>query len=141
MALRRAGPQDVATIRALVDKAHGKWVPLIGRKPWPMTVDYAQAVGQHDFLLLHVDGVLAGLVETIRGDDFVVENLAVSPRFQKQASETACCAKPSRTPLRWDMAMCGSTPTGALSRTSPSTSVGVIRFNRKSRCPMACWSI
>lgn len=80
----RAGPQDVAAIRELVDAAYGKWVPLIGRKPWPMTVDYAAAVTRHDIQLLHIDGVLAGLVETIRDDAFVVENLAVAPHFQKQ---------------------------------------------------------
>jgi ribosomal protein S18 acetylase RimI-like enzyme len=81
-ALRRAGPDDVPAIRALVDAAYGKWIALIGRKPWPMTVDYAVAVTQHDFLLLHIDGALAGLVETIRDADFVVENLAVAPGFQ-----------------------------------------------------------
>lgn len=86
--LRRAGRADVAAIKTLVDEAYGKWVPLIGRKPWPMTVDYADAIGRHDFLLLHVDAVLAGLVETIRGTDFVVENLAVSPHFQKQGVAT-----------------------------------------------------
>jgi GNAT superfamily N-acetyltransferase len=82
--MRRAGLQDVPAISALVDAAYGKWVALIGRKPWPMTVDYAEAVVQHDIQLLHIDGVLAGLVETIRGTDFVVENLAVSPTFQKR---------------------------------------------------------
>lgn len=82
--LRHAELQDVPAILALVDKAYGKWVPLIGRKPRPMTVDYALAVAEHDILLMHVDGVLAGLIETIRGEDFVVENLAVAPVFQKQ---------------------------------------------------------
>ncbi|HEY4079035.1 MAG TPA: GNAT family N-acetyltransferase [Rhizomicrobium sp.] len=84
--LRSAGPQDVPAIRALVDRAYGKWVPLIGRKPWPMRVDYAVAVTEHNIQLLHIDGVLAGLVETIRGEDFVVENLAVSPDFQKRGT-------------------------------------------------------
>lgn len=82
--LRRAGVQDVPAIRALVDAAYGKWIAIIGRKPWPMTVDYTAAVEQHDIALLHIDGALAGLVETIRGADFVVENLAVAPNFQKR---------------------------------------------------------
>jgi ribosomal protein S18 acetylase RimI-like enzyme len=81
---RRAGPEDVPAIRDLVDAAYGKWVSMIGRKPWPMTVDYSVAVNQHDIQLLHIDGRLAGLIETIRDADFVVENLAVSPGFQKQ---------------------------------------------------------
>jgi ribosomal protein S18 acetylase RimI-like enzyme len=82
--LRRACLSDVMAITTLVNAAYGKWVPLIGRKPWPMTVDYTVAVTEHDIQLLHMDGALAGLVETINGPDFVVENLAVSPAFQKQ---------------------------------------------------------
>jgi len=95
--MRRAGPADVVAIKTLVDEAYGKWIPLIGRKPWPMTVDYAVAVTEHDIQLLHVNGVLAGLVETIRAADFVVENLAVSPDFQKQGLGDALLRQSEQT--------------------------------------------
>lgn len=48
-----------------------------------MNADYAVAVERHRFDLLYLDGVLAGLVETIDdGDSLLVENVAVDPGFQ-----------------------------------------------------------
>lgn len=83
--LRRATPADVAAIRQLVRDAYARWVPVIGREPRPMGADYAAAVRDHRFDLLFLDGVLAGLVETIdEGDGLLVENLAVSPEFQRR---------------------------------------------------------
>ena len=49
--LRRARVEDAAAIRALSRAAYGKWVPLIGREPKPMTADYGKAVREHDSLL------------------------------------------------------------------------------------------
>lgn len=81
--LRRAGPSDAAAIRALTRAAYAKWVPLIGREPKPMGADYEAAVRSHRFDLLYVDGVLAGLIETIDEDgQLLIENVAVSPAFQ-----------------------------------------------------------
>jgi ribosomal protein S18 acetylase RimI-like enzyme len=83
MELRQATPADAAAIRELTRQAYAKWVPLIGREPKPMTADYERAVANHRFDLLHVDGALAALVETIReADHLLVENVAVSPSFQ-----------------------------------------------------------
>lgn len=85
MELRRATPADVAAIRHLVRQAYAKWVAVIGREPRPMTADYEAAVRGHRFDLLFVDGVLAGLIETIdEADGLLVENLAVSPAFQRR---------------------------------------------------------
>jgi ribosomal protein S18 acetylase RimI-like enzyme len=81
--LRRAVPSDVADIRKLTREAYAKWVPLIGREPKPMTADYAEAVRTHRIDLLHLDGTLAALIETIaEADHLLVENVAVSPAFQ-----------------------------------------------------------
>ena len=81
--LRRAGPSDAVAIRALTRKAYAKWVPLIGREPKPMGADYEAAVRNHRFDLLHVDGVLAGLIETVDEDgQLLIENVAVAPDFQ-----------------------------------------------------------
>jgi ribosomal protein S18 acetylase RimI-like enzyme len=81
--LRQAKATDAAAIRALTRDAYAKWVPLIGREPKPMTADYDAAVQKHRFDLLHIDGTLAALIETIREPDhLLVENVAVSPAFQ-----------------------------------------------------------
>lgn len=81
--LRRAMATDADAIRELTRAAYAKWVPLIGREPKPMTADYGAAVLAHRFDLLHVDGRLAALIETIREPDhLLVENVAVSPGFQ-----------------------------------------------------------
>jgi ribosomal protein S18 acetylase RimI-like enzyme len=48
-----------------------------------MTADYAEAVRRHRIDLLHLDGALAALIETIaEADHLLVENVAVSPAFQ-----------------------------------------------------------
>jgi len=50
-----------------------------------MTADYETAVRAHRFDLLEVGVALAGLIETIdEGDGLLVENLAVSPVFQRR---------------------------------------------------------
>ena len=81
--MRQAVAADAAAIRALTREAYAKWVPLIGREPKPMTADYAQALRNHRFDLLHLDGRLVALIETIAGvDHLLIENVAVSPDCQ-----------------------------------------------------------
>jgi ribosomal protein S18 acetylase RimI-like enzyme len=83
MQLRQARAGDAAAIRQLTRDAYAKWVPVIGREPKPMTVDYEAAVLKHRFDLLYLDGALAGLIETVdEADHLLVESVAVSPRFQ-----------------------------------------------------------
>lgn len=81
--VRIATPADADAIRALTREAYAKWVPLIGREPLPMTVDYGCAVREHRFDLLHRDGVLAALIETVpEGDCLLIVNVAVRPDYQ-----------------------------------------------------------
>lgn len=83
--LRLATVEDANAIRALTRDAYAKWVPVIGREPLPMTVDYAEAVRAHRFDLLHREGRLVALIETVAHPDHLfVENLAVSPSFHGQ---------------------------------------------------------
>ncbi len=80
---RPAVASDAEAIGQLVRAAYSKWIPVIGREPKPMTVDYGLAVEQNDFELLFDQGDLVGLVETIRKDDCLwIENVAVSPDQQ-----------------------------------------------------------
>src|SRR5262249_51403724 len=81
--LRRAGPGDVAAIRALSRAAYAKWVPLIGREPVPMTADYHRAVEDHIIDLYEPNGELLALIEMIREHDhLLIESLAVRPDQQ-----------------------------------------------------------
>jgi ribosomal protein S18 acetylase RimI-like enzyme len=81
--LRMAAAADAAAIRALTRDAYAKWVPAIGREPKPMQADYAEALRKHRIDLVHLDGVLVALIETIpETDHLLVENVAVAPAFQ-----------------------------------------------------------
>lgn len=80
---RIAGPADAAAIGALTNEAYAKWVPVAGRKPLPMEVDYDEAVKAHRFDLLEQAGTLAALIETTPdGDRLLIVNVAVKPAFQ-----------------------------------------------------------
>lgn len=81
--LRQAGPHDAAAITDLVRAAYAPWVPLIGREPKPMTVDYAKALEANRFDLLEAGGRLMALIETARVEDhLLVINIAVGPEAQ-----------------------------------------------------------
>ncbi|KQS84926.1 GCN5 family acetyltransferase [Methylobacterium sp. Leaf361] len=83
VALRRGAPADADAIRALVEAAYTKWIPVIGRLPIPMWADYAQALRDHRFDLLVAGPDLAGLIETrTEADHLLVVNVAVHPAFQ-----------------------------------------------------------
>jgi len=85
IALRPAVAADAPAIRDLTRDAYAKWIPVIGREPKPMTADYAAALRNHRIDLLHVDADLAALIEMIpETDHLLIENVAVSPRFQRR---------------------------------------------------------
>jgi ribosomal protein S18 acetylase RimI-like enzyme len=81
--LVRAGPDDAGAVRDLVRVAYARWVPIVGREPTPMTVDYAKAVVEHEIELLVEDGALIALIETYRAPGHLyVENIAIAPERQ-----------------------------------------------------------
>lgn len=83
--LRRGSEADADAIRDLTRAAYAKWVSAIGREPKPMSADYCAAVRSNRFDLLYLDGTLAALIETIdQGDRLLIENVAVSPDFQRR---------------------------------------------------------
>jgi GNAT superfamily N-acetyltransferase len=91
--LRRAVAADAAAVSALVRDAYAKWVPVIGREPKPMTVNYDTAVRLNRVDLAHVEGELAGLIETIdRSDHLLIENVAVAPQWHGQGFGRALMA-------------------------------------------------
>jgi ribosomal protein S18 acetylase RimI-like enzyme len=83
--LRRGTAADAAAIRDLTRRAYAPWIPLIGREPLPMGVDYDQALRQHRFDLLYDGETLVALIETaVRDDHLYVANVAVSPDAQSR---------------------------------------------------------
>ena len=84
-AIRRAIAADAALVRSISRAAYAKWVPLIGREPWPRTADYDAALRNHIIDLLHLQGDVVALVEMIpAADHLLVENVAVLPAHQGQ---------------------------------------------------------
>jgi GNAT superfamily N-acetyltransferase len=82
-ALRRATSADAAAIRAVTRAAYARWVPLIGREPLPMRVDYEAAVLEHRFDLFQRGPAILALIETaLREDHLWIENVAVHPDHQ-----------------------------------------------------------
>ena len=106
--IRRATADDVPAIRALTRAAYAKWVPVIGREPMPMAVDYDEAVREHRIDLLFEGDDLVALIEIIdRGDHLLIKNLAVAPEAQRRghgrrllAHAEALAAELSRPLLR-----------------------------------------
>ena len=91
--LRRAVAADAAAVRALVRDAYAKWVPVIGREPKPKTANYNTAMRLNRVDLAHVEGELAGLIETIdRSDHLLIENVAVAPQRHGQGLGRALMA-------------------------------------------------
>jgi ribosomal protein S18 acetylase RimI-like enzyme len=91
---RQAGPGDAPQIDQLTQRAYQKWVARIGRKPLPMTVDYAQAVIDHRIDLLSDEtGAVVGLIEVHRqSHHLVIENVAVDPSAQGRGHGRALVA-------------------------------------------------
>lgn len=82
---RRANENDAETVRVLTHAAYAKWVPVIGRRPKPMNVDYEQAVQIRAIELAYEDGTLVALYEIIpAADHLLLENIAVAPAHQRQ---------------------------------------------------------
>lgn len=80
---RPARPEDAEAIRTLVRAAYARWVPVLGREPRPMQVDYAAAVLVHEFALVEAGGALVALIEMeARADHCWIENIAVTPSQQ-----------------------------------------------------------
>ncbi len=85
IAVRRAAAVDAPTVSAITDAAYSKWIPLIRRKPEPMTVDYAEMIAEHPVFLLTVSGKPAAvLVIKHETDQTLIWSVAVHPDYQKR---------------------------------------------------------
>ena len=81
--MRTAGAQDAETVRVLTREAYAKWIPLLGREPLPMQMDYERAVREHRIDMLFLDGGLVALIEMApEPDHLLVVNIAVASSAQ-----------------------------------------------------------
>ncbi|MEQ8267965.1 MAG: GNAT family N-acetyltransferase [Parvibaculum sp.] len=83
MEIRRAKPEDVPAIRALVEAAYARYVPLIGKPPGPMLDDYEERI-RNDLVFLSEtgEGLAAVLVLIEKAGYLLLDNIAVAPACQ-----------------------------------------------------------
>jgi len=76
--LRPAVASDAPAISACVNAAYAQWIPVIGRKPWPMLQDYATVIEAEQVVVAESNGAIGGvLVLSTTPDGFLIENVAV----------------------------------------------------------------
>jgi ribosomal protein S18 acetylase RimI-like enzyme len=82
--VRRASVADAEIFTAITHAAFSKWIPLIGRPPQPMSVNYANELGAHQgWLLLDPAGQPVGaLLLMTRPDHLLIYSIAVLPEHQ-----------------------------------------------------------
>lgn len=81
--IRLARRGDAVTVSAITDAAYTKWIPLIGRKPEPMTVDYAEMIETYPIHILSVEGnPTAVLVLKHEKAQTLIWSVAVHPDYQ-----------------------------------------------------------
>jgi GNAT superfamily N-acetyltransferase len=85
LTVRRADERDAAALTAVADLAYRDYVPRIGRRPAPMTADYAGAIrGGLVWVAAAGDEVVGLLVLAARPDHLLIENIAVLPGWQRR---------------------------------------------------------
>lgn len=96
MTIRLANADDLDTVVAITDAAYGHYVPRLGRKPQPMTTDYAPMIAAGQVWLIDAetsgavhDGLIdgktsgAGLIILIDGSDhLLIYSVALRPEQQ-----------------------------------------------------------
>lgn len=83
--LRRATLKDAEDIRALVNAAFEGYIPLIGRKPLPMTADHTDLIQNHDAWVLEENNEIIGVLEmVVKEDDLYIDTVAVSKTHQSR---------------------------------------------------------
>jgi ribosomal protein S18 acetylase RimI-like enzyme len=81
--LRRARLEDAPAVSALVNAAFEKYIPLIGRKPLPMTADHADLIVNHDAWVLEEKSEIIAVLELVlKADSLYIDTVAVSKKHQ-----------------------------------------------------------
>ena len=81
--IRRAVQEDAAIVSVITDAAYSKWIPLIGRKPEPMTINYIEMIASHPIHILSFEGKpVAVLVLKHEDGQTLIWSVAVHPDYQ-----------------------------------------------------------
>ena len=81
--LRPAAPKDADAVRALTRAAYADWAAMLGREPLPMGFDHGAMIRDHIVDGLWESDTLIAVIEMVaRGDDLLIENIAVDPGTQ-----------------------------------------------------------
>ena len=85
LTIRRATPADAAVVREITDLAYASYVPLLGRKPEPMTADHQAMIAEHEVWLLVDDVASLGVLELISEPGCtLIYSVAVRPEQHKR---------------------------------------------------------
>src|SRR3954467_8547245 len=85
IAIRKAASGDAAIVASITRAAYAKYVPLMGRKPQPMTADYQRILAEHPVWMLWIDEQPAGvLVLMHEPEDVLIYSVAIAPAYQKR---------------------------------------------------------
>jgi ribosomal protein S18 acetylase RimI-like enzyme len=83
LSVRGAGTADADAVLRIVRLAFVKYVPRIGREPWPMTVDYREPIARGHCWVAELDRRIAGLLVIVPEDGYLhLETVAVAPETQ-----------------------------------------------------------
>jgi ribosomal protein S18 acetylase RimI-like enzyme len=84
--IRRARPDDLAAVEAIVEAAYSRYLEIIGRPPGPMLDDYGTLIAQDAVSVLEgADGAIAAIIVLLpKPDHLLLDNIAVRPERQGQ---------------------------------------------------------
>lgn len=83
--IRKASPQDAEVVAEITDSAYEIYVPVLGRKPQPMTADHRQMIIEDDVWLLEEAGYPLGVLELVREPGcLLIYSVAVRPGHQRR---------------------------------------------------------
>lgn len=78
--IRPASEGDAPGIAACVNAAYRHYVERMGKRPGPMTEDYAKVIRERRVTVVEGEGKIAGvLVLAVTDEGFLLENVAVDP--------------------------------------------------------------
>jgi ribosomal protein S18 acetylase RimI-like enzyme len=83
--IRKAVLDDAKLVSAITDAAYAKYVPLMGRKPQPMTADYQQILAEHPVWIMWVGEQPAGVLVLMHEPEaMLIYSVAIAPEYQKR---------------------------------------------------------
>ena len=83
MSIRKAYPNDLATIVSMTEAAYAPYATVLDAPPIPVTEDYAPRIERGEVWLLEEGGQPAGLLVLERNDHHaMIFSVAVAPAFQ-----------------------------------------------------------